>query len=74
MRRKKTIHAALTFLLGLLWLLPVVYLLNVALKPPEELYSVGVFTLVQQPTLANFSEAWNKVQGYLANSLLYVLV
>ena len=74
MRRKKAIHTALTFLFGLLWLLPVVYLLNVALKPPEELYSVGVFPLVQQPTLANFFEAWDKVQSYLANSLLYVAV
>lgn len=73
MRRKYTIHTLLTIIIGVFWLLPVAYLINVALKPASELYSVGVFTVVQSPTLMNFLEAWQKIKDYLFNSLLYVL-
>lgn len=73
MKRKNRVHTLLTIIIGVLWLLPVFYLMNVALKPASELYSAGVFTVVKNPTAANFLEAWEKIRDYLLNSLLYVL-
>lgn len=74
MKRKNRMHTVFAVLIGVLWLIPVVYLVNVALKPASELYSVGVFTLVREPTLGNFAEAWVKIRDYLLNSLIYVVL
>lgn len=73
MKRTNRIHTFFTILIGVIWLVPVVYLINVALKPASELYSVGVFSLAREPTLNNFIEAWSKVKNYLLNSLIYVV-
>lgn len=73
MKRKNTIHGIIAVIIGIIWLMPVVYLINVALKDSAELYSAGIFSLVKEPTLGNFAEAWNKIKGYLFNSILYVL-
>lgn len=73
MKRANYIHSCFAVLIGIIWLVPVFYLINVAFKPASELYTSGVFTVVQDPSFANFIEAWGKIKGYLINSAVYVV-
>ena len=66
--------SAIALLLAFIWLLPLLYLLNAALKPASEFYTRSFFTIVATPTLINFVDAWAKIRIYYLNSALNVLV
>lgn len=73
----KTYKKVLIYLVAtvfiVIWLLPVFYLLIVAIKPTNEFYMNGMFALPEQPTLKNFGIAWQKIGDFFGNSLIYVL-
>lgn len=75
MKRAKKIatYVSLTALI-LIWLMPILYLVNSALKSPNEFFMNGMFALPQEPTLDNFAIAWKKIRSYFGNSLIYVSI
>lgn len=56
----------------MIWLTPILYLVNSALKSPNEFFKRGMFALPQEPTLANFGIAWETIKIHFGNSLFYV--
>lgn len=73
-RPKHIVTFLLSIVASFIWLLPLFYLLNAALKPASEFYTRGFFTLVDSPTLLNFIDAWKKISTYFFNSALNVVV
>ncbi|NCE65066.1 carbohydrate ABC transporter permease [Pseudoflavonifractor sp. 524-17] len=71
--KKIAIYVSMTALI-LIWLMPILYLVNSALKSPNEFFMNGMFSLPQEPTLKNFGIAWKKIKPYFLNSLFYVTV
>ena len=67
--------------LALVMLLPIVYIVSSAFKPPDELFAFPPRLLVVSPTLNNFTDLFSKlsasgipVSRYLFNSILVTLV
>ena len=71
---RQAVISAIALLLAFIWLLPLLYLLNAALKPASEFYTRSFFTIVEAPTLINFVDAWAKIRIYYLTSALNVLV
>ena len=60
--------------LVILWLMPILYLVNSALKSSNEFFMNGMFALPEDPTLQNFAIAWKKIKPYFLNSLICVSI
>ena len=71
---KKTLMYIFCTLFIVLWLLPIFYLIVVAIKPANEFYMYGMFSMPKAPTLGNFSIAWNKISSYFFNSIVFVVI
>lgn len=71
---KKAAWCLLFVVIGLIWLMPVFYLINVSVKPAAEFYTEGVFSVTLHPTLTNFAEAWRKIGTFFFNSVINVVV
>ncbi|MEG1632156.1 MAG: carbohydrate ABC transporter permease [Angelakisella sp.] len=71
---KKVIIYLAASIFVIIWLLPVFYLIIVAIKPTNEFYMNGMFALPVHPTLKNFGIAWGKIGSFFGNSLIYVAV
>ena len=71
---KLTLIYVVATALILLWLVPIFYLVIIALKPTGEFYMYGMFSLPKEPTLRNFGIAWDKIKDYFFNSLFYVVI
>lgn len=69
--KRTALYVSMTALI-LIWLMPILYLVNSALKSPNEFFMNGMFALPEAPTLQNFAIAWDKIKPYFANSLFYV--
>lgn len=73
-RRRPIRIVAEVFMFGaaLLWLLPVVFTLYVALRPKEDTDRTGYVSIAQHLTLANFTDAWRQsgILRYFWNSVL----
>mgnify|MGYP004641421041 FL=1 len=59
-------------LLVTVWLMPILYLVNSALKSPNEFFMNGMFALPENPTFQNFVTAWKKIKPFFLNSLICV--
>jgi raffinose/stachyose/melibiose transport system permease protein len=62
-------------LIALLYLLPLLVMINTSLKPPRE-FMLDPAALARELTLSNFTEAWEAAQftTYIANTVLYTVV
>ena len=74
LRARQIVPFCISLLCSAIWLLPLLYLLNISLKPASEFYTRNIFSLAENPTLTNFSEAWGKISIYFLNSTLNVAV
>lgn len=65
----------LVLLIAMLYLLPLLVMINTSLKPPRE-FMLDPAALAREVTLSNFTEAWEAAQfaTYIANTLLYTVV
>lgn len=71
---KKAAICLLFIVIAVIWLMPVFYLINVSVKPAEEFYTKGVFSITSHPTLTNFFQSWKKISVFFLNSLWNVAV
>lgn len=71
----KVLAMAAMVIIALVYLVPMVTVVNVSLKS-KQAFNLDPTVLVTQPRLANFSEAWKRANFpvYVSNSLLYALV
>src|SRR5215208_1971108 len=67
--------------LAVLMLLPIIYIVSSAFKPPDELFAFPPRFLVTNPTLKNFTDLFSRlstsgipVSRYLFNSILITIV
>lgn len=65
----------LVLLIAMLYLLPLLVMINTSLKPPRE-FMLDPAALAREVTLSNFTEAWEAAEfaTYIANTILYTVV
>lgn len=71
-RPLKIVAEVFMMVAALLWLLPVLFTLYVALRPKEDTDRVGYLSIAQHLTITNFTDAWQQsgILKYFWNSVL----
>ena len=71
-RRSGAALDAVSALIALVWLLPLITALLTAIKPDAEIYAAHFTWLTAHPTLAHFAQAWRSAPfgTYYLNSLI----
>lgn len=75
-RTKEILFHAFISLIGLIWILPLLYLFFTALKPHADFYSRSIIALPASIRWANFGDAWNRagLGIYIKNSLVISII
>ncbi|WP_137290819.1 carbohydrate ABC transporter permease [Natronorubrum halophilum] len=60
----------IALLIALICVLPFVYALSVALRPPQELFADSLYLIPKEPTFEAVTTAFNRLQESLVNSII----